>query len=66
MGYKVIKGSTRKAATLDSTHDDHGKAKTRAATLRSSIRGSKTQVWVVPMEATDPPKYQKPNVSRGY
>lgn len=63
--YKVVKGTTKESAILDSTGLSLSKARDRAKTLRDSLRGrpkgksNRTEVWILPMEPEDPKKYRK-------
>lgn len=61
--FKVTRGVTKKRAILDSTHRTISKAKTRAETLRASLRGGPVHVWVD--ETDDTKKYRKPRSTRG-
>ena len=64
LGWKVIKGLSKKSAILDSTHPDFSKAHDRATTLRAGLRGSRTKVRVVPAEPGDPKKFRKTHRER--
>lgn len=58
-GFKVLKGVTEKSAIFDSSYTDKSKADQRAKMLRSSLRGSKIEVWVLPLEENDPINQKK-------
>lgn len=58
MKFKVMKGSKKKPVH-DSTWTEQPKANNRAKTLRQSLRGMKTVVWVEPT-ADEEPVYRRP------